>query len=148
MVTAFQAYVAPEHIQGLPCTAASDVFSMGVIFYELCSGRHPFVHGTAREDQALAQVLQNIVRETPALLAKLVPGVPDHLDHVLQQALNKEPALRPGDAGALRRLMAQASAGQIGAGVLPTLQHQAVAAISDPDATVRLFPPRKTEPKK
>jgi serine/threonine-protein kinase len=116
LTVAFQAYVSPEQIQDAPCTAASDVFAMGVIFYQLCSGLHPFAHGTTHETRALAQVLDNIVRQTPASLTDVVADAPPYLDRVLQQVLQKDPARRPQNAGALRTLMAQASASPAGGG--------------------------------
>jgi serine/threonine protein kinase len=110
ITAAFQTYASPELIRGEICTPASDVFSMGVIFYELCSGRHPFIQGTTQGTRALGQVLDNIVRQTPPALTDIVADAPQDLDRVLQQALKKDPALRPANAGALRTLMAQASA--------------------------------------
>jgi serine/threonine-protein kinase len=102
----FQSYTSPELVRGGACTAASDVFALGSIFYELCTGRHPFGQ-TAR---SLAELIDDIMRLTPPPVTTIVPDAPPYLDHVLQQALNKDPASRPADAGALRALMAQASA--------------------------------------
>jgi serine/threonine protein kinase len=108
-LTVLQAYASPEQVRGEPCAAASDVFSMGVIFYELCSGRHPFFHGSTRASKSLGQVMDNIVRETPPALTAVAADAPEYLDRVLQQALQKNAASRPANAGALRALMAQES---------------------------------------
>jgi serine/threonine-protein kinase len=144
MSAMLHSYVSPELIQGRPGTAATDVFSLGVIFYEVCAGRHPFIDG----GKGIAQILDSIVRRPAAALQGVVPDAPHYLDHVLQQALDKNPSSRPPDAGALRRLMAQASEGQSNSGVTPPPQAKPTPAITDFDATVRLPPRRKTEDKR
>jgi eukaryotic-like serine/threonine-protein kinase len=55
------AYASPEQLRGLPITTASDVYSLGVVLYELLSGHHPY-HSTSRVPEEMAQV---ILREEP-----------------------------------------------------------------------------------
>ncbi len=55
------AYASPEQLRGLPITTVSDVYSLGVVLYELLSGQHPY-HSTSRVPAEMAQV---ILREEP-----------------------------------------------------------------------------------
>ncbi len=60
-------YMSPEQIRGERCTSAADVFSAGIVFYQLASGRHPF----SSRDRGLAQVVSAIVFEDPPKLSEL-----------------------------------------------------------------------------
>src|SRR5215471_18219619 len=66
-------YMAPEQIRGERCTAAADVFSAGIVFYQLASGRHPF----STRERSLPQVVSAIVFEAPPKLSDLCPGAPE-----------------------------------------------------------------------
>jgi serine/threonine-protein kinase len=90
-------YMAPEQIHGETCTAASDVFSCGIVFYQLSSGRHPF----SKPGSGLAQIVSAIVFETPAPLGQTAAGAPEGLEFVLNKALDKDPARRWKDGGDL-----------------------------------------------
>src|ERR1041385_1997554 len=81
-------YMSPEQIRGERCTAASDVFSAGIVFYQLASARHPF----SARDRSLAQVASAIVFETPPKLSELCPDAPECRELVLTRALEKGPA--------------------------------------------------------
>ena len=81
-------YMAPEYISGKPVTAASDIFSMGAVLYEVLTGRKPFLGDT------LHALLFAVVQEEPVPPSQLVPGLPVALDVVVQRAMAKEPADR------------------------------------------------------
>jgi len=83
------AYVSPEHVRGIRLSYASDMFSFGTVFYELLSGRHPFVAADA------ASVLRNIMSLDPEPLERIVPDLPKGLSALLERCLDKEPAHRP-----------------------------------------------------
>jgi serine/threonine-protein kinase len=95
-------YMAPEQLRGERCTSASDVFSAGIVFYQLSTGRHPF----SRKDRSLGQVISAIVFETPDPLNKLSPDAPDGLDFILNKALEKDPAKRIQNGGDLKQALA------------------------------------------
>jgi serine/threonine protein kinase len=95
-------YMAPEQIRGERCTAASDVFSAGIVFFQLATGRHPF----SRRDRSLAQVVSAIVFEAPPKVAEVCPDAPEGLEFLLNKALEKDPAKRQQDAGDLKQALA------------------------------------------
>ncbi|WP_461091844.1 serine/threonine protein kinase [Spirosoma gilvum] len=85
-------YMAPELVQGEAPSAASDIYAMGILLYELLSGKLPFA---SRTDYAL---MQAIVQEKPIALRKLNPQVPKELEAIVHKALDKNPAKRFTDA--------------------------------------------------
>lgn len=94
-------YMAPEQIRGEQCTPASDVFSCGIIFYELITGRHPFSHGSA----GLQEILTSMLFQSPPPLRDLAPDAPAGIEMVIAQALEKEPQKRPQNASELRGML-------------------------------------------
>ena len=81
-------YLSPEQAQGLEVTAASDLYSIGVILYEALTGRVPF-----EADSAVAVALKQ-VSEVPRPPSELNPAVPKALDAVVLKAMAKDPANR------------------------------------------------------
>lgn len=88
-------YMSPEQVQGLPVDARSDVFSLGIILYELLTGKRPF----AAEHAAAA--LYSIVHETPPPVRQVNPDVPAEIARIVDRALAKNPPDRYPDAGAM-----------------------------------------------
>ena len=81
-------YLSPEQAQGLAVTAASDIYSIGVMLYEALTGQVPF-EGDSAVSVALKQV-----SERPRPPSQLNPAVPPALDAVVLKALAKDPANR------------------------------------------------------
>ena len=81
-------YVAPEAIEGRPTDARSDLYSLGVLFYEALAGRRPFLADTP------FAVLRMHLTEPPPPLASLRPGVPAALEAIVLRLLAKDPGQR------------------------------------------------------
>jgi serine/threonine-protein kinase len=88
-------YVAPEVVEGAPVDARADIYSLGVLLFEMLSGRPPFV-GT----DPLKVAMQHVTGAVPSLLS-IDPDLSPALDLVLQHALERDPARRLQTAGAL-----------------------------------------------
>ena len=87
-------YLSPEQAQGHPVGATSDLYSIGIVLYEMLTGRVPF-HGDTAVTIALKQVA-----ETPVPPSHYNPAVTAELEAVVLRALEKSPAARFQDAGA------------------------------------------------
>ena len=81
-------YMSPEQVAGDPIDGRSDVFSLGVMLYELAAGSPPF------SAPDVGQYMLQIAGATPAPPSDLNPGLPPMLDLIVSRALEKDPAQR------------------------------------------------------
>ncbi|MFQ5719263.1 MAG: protein kinase [Acidobacteriota bacterium] len=81
-------YMSPEQVQGKAVDHRTDIFSLGVILYEMATGRRPF----AGETQA--DVVSAILRDTPQPIGETRPDVPQQCGRIITRCLEKEPELR------------------------------------------------------
>ena len=91
-------YLSPEQARGEAVTTASDVFALGILFYELLTGQHPFHAPTA------LAVLHSITSDAPVPPSRLGIDVPPALDRLVLECLQKDARLRPTAAEIAARL--------------------------------------------
>jgi len=82
------AYMAPEQISGWPVDGRTDLYSLGVVFFELLTGQKPFA------DTDFHRLREKILHDPVPDLAELVSGVPKELQQVVERLLQKDPAKR------------------------------------------------------
>jgi serine/threonine protein kinase/tetratricopeptide (TPR) repeat protein len=81
-------YMSPEQVSGRPVDHRTDIFSLGVMLYEMASGRRPFAGGSTME------LGSAILRDAPPDLTTLRAGLPEDLMQVVARCLEKDPAVR------------------------------------------------------
>ena len=95
-------YLSPEQAKGHPAIPHSDIYSLGIILYELCTGKPPF-----RGESPVAVMMQHLnILPTPPTLIN--PNVPPALSEVILRALAKDPATRYPTASLLASAIAEA----------------------------------------
>jgi Tol biopolymer transport system component/serine/threonine protein kinase len=82
------AYMSPEQAGGKPLDQRTDIFSLGVILYEMATGARPF-----QGDTTIA-VISSIVKDTPSPVTELNPALPRELGRIIHRALIKDPEYR------------------------------------------------------
>ena len=80
--------MSPEQARGQPVEARSDVFALGVVFYEMLTGRRPFTGDTSTE------ILSSIIKDEPRALSSIRSGIPRELSRIVRHCLAKDPARR------------------------------------------------------
>jgi len=89
-------YLSPEQARGDPVSTQSDLYSMGVVLYEMCTGTVPF------DGSNLLSVASRHLNDEPQHPASLNPSIPSPLSRVIMTALAKEPSRRFESAAAMR----------------------------------------------
>jgi TolB-like protein/tetratricopeptide (TPR) repeat protein len=95
------AYMSPEQLIGMPADERSDIYSLGVVLYEMATGRRPF-QGTG------AMAVFAFVDETPRRVDELNPAIPAPLARIIERASNPEREARFASADDLERALASA----------------------------------------
>jgi len=82
------AYMSPEQAEGRAADHRSDIFSLGVLMYEMATGELPFDGDTPMS------LMSSIIKDTPVLITRRKPGLPAHLARIVRSCLAKDPVRR------------------------------------------------------
>ena len=93
------AYMSPEQAEGRAADHRSDIFSLGVLMYEMATGEVPFAGDTP------ISVMSSIIKDTPSLITQRKPGLPAHLGRIVRTCLAKDPVRRYQSAIDLRNAL-------------------------------------------
>jgi serine/threonine-protein kinase len=96
--------MSPEQARGMALDQRSDLFSFGVLLYEMLTGQSPF------RAEAATDTLVRICTVRHASIRELRPEAPEELSHLVDQLLEKDPAFRPRGVGEVARSLAAMSA--------------------------------------
>jgi tetratricopeptide (TPR) repeat protein len=87
-ITGSLPYMAPEQLRGESADARADVWAVGVVLYEMATGRRPFSQRNG------PMLINSILNEPPEPPSKLNPKIPPGLEYIILKSLEKDPALR------------------------------------------------------
>jgi len=121
------AYMSPEQARGEELDAGTDVFSLGVVLYEMATARAPFAGNTS------AVIFEAILNRAPAPPVRLNPSLPVGLEQIINRALEKSRSARYADAGALeqdlKRLKREMDSGRSAATPMPPPTEKSLAVL-------------------
>ncbi|MED7947529.1 MULTISPECIES: serine/threonine-protein kinase [unclassified Streptomyces] len=100
--------MAPERWRGEHADGRADLYSLGCVLFELCTGKRPFAGDT------LVSVMNQHLTHPPPVPGRLRPGIPPGLDSLVAALMAKDPAARPATATETRRRLGAIAASYIG----------------------------------
>jgi beta-lactam-binding protein with PASTA domain/tRNA A-37 threonylcarbamoyl transferase component Bud32 len=144
-------YLSPEQARGAPVTASSDLYSVGIVLYEMLTGKVPFTGDSAIE------IAMKHLNEVPKPPSKIRPEIPPDLDQVVLRALSKAPEDRYQTAEEFAEDLHRVEAGLP---IAPETSEAATALLAGPAAMIggttqvlpsdatEIAPPRRDAPRR
>jgi serine/threonine protein kinase/Tol biopolymer transport system component len=129
------AYMSPEQAEGKAIDGRSDLFSLGVVLYEMATGRRPFTGDTN------LSILSSIIKDTPASVTDVNPALPRDLNRIIRRALAKDPERRYQSAKDLRNDLEDLKESLSAAGPMLETAAGAVASSSPSVSSATVAPP-------
>jgi Tol biopolymer transport system component len=118
------AYMSPEQIEGKEVDSRTDIFSLGVMLYEMATGDRPFKGDTS------VSVLSAILKDTPPSVTELRPDLSDSLARAIRRALSKDPSRRFQTATDLRNELEELQRPHVGGVTTPVRARWSFAGIA------------------
>ena len=116
-------YMSPEQVNGQIVDGRTDIFSLGVVLYELATGRRPFGGSTP------AQTISSILRDAPRPVTEARHDAPRHLGRIIDHCLQKDPEARFQTAKDVRNEL-RALRGEVESGISAAASHPQVGPVS------------------
>jgi adenylate cyclase len=88
MVMGTAPYMSPEQVEGRAMDHRTDIFSLGIVLYEMATGKRPFAGDTS------AALVSSILRDSPPTVTEINEALPRHLARIIQHCLEKDPEAR------------------------------------------------------
>jgi TolB-like protein/tRNA A-37 threonylcarbamoyl transferase component Bud32/Tfp pilus assembly protein PilF len=88
MVMGTAPYMSPEQVEGRAMDHRTDIFSLGIVLYEMATGKRPFAGDTS------AALVSSILRDSPPTVTEINESLPRHLARIIQHCLEKDPESR------------------------------------------------------
>jgi serine/threonine-protein kinase len=133
-------YLSPEQARGAPVDPRSDLYSLGIVLYEMLTGHVPFTGDTPVE------IAMKHLSQVPEPPSKLRPDVPHDLDAVVMRALAKEPDLRYGSAEEMDADLARVARGVAVSPETDDAMTQVLAGVGASTAATMVTRPRAVAP--
>jgi TolB-like protein/Flp pilus assembly protein TadD len=125
-------YMSPEQLQGREIDHRSDLFSLGILLYEMTTGGRPF------RGESSIELASSILKDTPDSVTDVREGVPRHLGRIIKHCLEKDPELRFQSAKDVRNDLAGLK-DEVASGEVP-LSTGAMPAVSAPEPASKARP--------
>ena len=119
-------YMSPEQLQGVEVDHRSDLFSLGILIFEMTTGRRPF------KGKSSIELASSILKDSPDSVTDIREGVPRHLGRIIRHCLEKDPELRYQSAKDVRNELTGLQ-GEVKSGEVP-LSTGAVPITPAPDS--------------